>query len=94
MTTAGYKPPAFCRKCGAAFPWTERKVQAAIDLFLDATGATGEEAKQFEESIRQVSKDTPAALVASGRIKRALGKVGEEVRNAIIKLIVEIGSEA
>src|SRR4051812_37161199 len=32
-----YSPPSFCYKCGSAFPWTERKTQAAIDLFIEET---------------------------------------------------------
>jgi hypothetical protein len=29
---AAYSPPSFCHKCGAAYPWTEAKLQAAREL--------------------------------------------------------------
>lgn len=71
-----YKPPAFCYQCGAPFPWTERKKQAAIDLFLEES-MDAEDQRQFRESIEQIAKDTPQAQVAGLRITKLLGKVAQ-----------------
>src|SRR5689334_20941252 len=61
-----YHPPAYCIHCGGPFPWTERKIQAAIELFADEV--TPEEVAGFEKDVRAVTQDTPAAQVASNRI--------------------------
>lgn len=49
---------AFCIHCGAAFPWTERKQQAAIDLFLDEIQEE-KDREEFKASVEQITKDTP-----------------------------------
>jgi hypothetical protein len=89
-----YRPPAHCSKCGTAFPWTERNTQAAIELFLDATGATGDDAEQFKANVQAITRDTPQAQVASGRIVKALKKVGVETAEAIRKILVDVASAA
>ena len=89
-----YDRPAHCRDCGAAYPWTERAMQAAIELFLDETGAQGEEAKAFEQSVHDVTRQTPAAQVASNRIVKALKKVGTATATSIREILVGVASEA
>jgi hypothetical protein len=93
-TTGEYNLPAFCKHCGAAFPWTESKMQAAIDLFLDELAVSEEEKREFEQSIQAVTKDTPAAQVASNRISRSLKKVGEGAKTMILAILKDIASEA
>jgi hypothetical protein len=85
-------PPAFCHNCGKAFPWTERKQQAAIDLFIEET-QDQEEQREFRESVEQITKDTPQANVASKRIMRLLGKVGKGTASAIRDILVNLASE-
>jgi len=88
-----YVSPSFCKHCGQEFPWTERKRQAAIDLFLDEIQEE-EERKEFRESVEQISKDTPQAQVASTRIVRLLKKVKSASAKLIKDIVVEIASEA
>jgi hypothetical protein len=93
-TLGFYKAPAFCNKCGAAFPWTERRQQAALDLFIDATNPTKDETTQFAESLNAVARDTPSATVAAGRLSRFLKKAGAQVGGAIKDLIVQFACAA
>jgi len=30
-----YEPPSYCHACGAAFPWTEARIRAAIQMFVE-----------------------------------------------------------
>lgn len=85
--------PAFCQYCGRSFPWTERKAHAALELFTEDAGPTPEQAKEFEESLQEVVRDTPRTPVAAGRIGRALKKVTAPVGNAIRDILVDIVSE-
>ncbi len=69
-------------------------MQAAIDLFIDETTASEEEKKQFAESVKAVTQNTPAAQVASNRIVRGLKKVGEGTATLIYNILKDIASEA
>jgi hypothetical protein len=89
-----WRPPAYCIHCGKAFPWTERQMQAAIDLFIDETTVSEEEKREFAQNIQAVAQDTPSAQVASNRIIRALKKVGEGTAGLIYNILKDIASEA
>lgn len=87
-----FHPPGFCHKCGNPFPWTERKRQAAIDL-LGEEDVSAEDRATFETSVREITKDTPQAQVASRRIVKVLKKVGAETASAIRDIVVDLASE-
>jgi hypothetical protein len=88
-----YDPPGFCFNCGKAFPWTERKQQAAIDLFIEET-QDQDARKDFAESVGQITKDTPQAQVAGRRISKQLGKLGKGAAKAIWDIVISVASEA
>lgn len=88
-----YKPPNFCYRCGSAFPWTERKQQAAIELFIEET-QDQKHRQEFRESVEQIIKDTPQAQVASKRINRLLGTIAKGTASLIRDILVDIASEA
>jgi len=88
-----YAAPSFCHNCGSPFLWTQRKQQAAIDLFNDAW-EDEQDRKIFKESIKQITKDTPQAQVASKRLTRLLGKLGKGTASAIRDILVDLASEA
>lgn len=92
--TARYKPPAFCHNCGAAFPWTERKVQAAVDLVGASGQVSAEELSQFRDDLGNLTKESPSVQVASIRFKKIMIKVGKSVADSVREIIVDVLSEA
>ncbi|VTR99442.1 DUF2321 domain-containing protein [Tuwongella immobilis] len=92
MLGHNYDPPGFCLSCGSPFPWTERKQQAAIDLFIEET-QDQEARREFKESVEQIAKDTPQAQVASLRITRLLEPIGKFTAQAIRDILVDVASE-
>ena len=92
--TGNYRPPAYCHKCGGEFPWTERKSRAAIELFIEESGSTGEQAQEFEQAVHDIVRDTPQTPVASRRFLRAMTKVTKETAGAIRDVLVDVVSEA
>jgi hypothetical protein len=88
-----YTPPRHCNKCGHEFPWTERRIKAAIDLFVDEVGEGSEQGKEFEQSVRDLATDAPAAQVGANRIVRALKKLPAATASAIRDILVDIASE-
>ena len=79
-----YEAPSFCCNCGSPFPWTQRKQQAAIDLFNEESEDEQERKKTFQESVEQITKDTPQAQVASKRLKRFWARSEKKLRQRFV----------
>ena len=86
-----YEPPAFCYKCGKPFPWTEGRMNAAVELIQNEVSA--EDAKTFKTSIDDIVRDTPRTQVGVGKFKKIIGKVGKETASAVRDILVDIASE-
>jgi hypothetical protein len=52
-----------------------------------------DEAKQFEESVRDIVADTPKTQVGASRFKRVIAKVGQETATGVREILVDIVSE-
>ena len=89
-----YDPPAFCYNCGAAFPWTARKVAGAVELLEVDGSLSAEEIQQFRTDLDILTKDGPKTLAASTRFKKKMAKVGTSVASGVRDIIVDILSEA
>jgi hypothetical protein len=86
-------PPGYCHDCGAAFPWTERKIRAAIERFAEEV-ADEAERMEFEKNIKEVARDTPRAEVAAGRLRKAIAKISGHVGDVIKRLVVEVAASS
>lgn len=93
FSLAEFIAPAYCHKCGNTFPWTQRKIQAAIELAVEVGGLEGDDATQFDASIREIIRDTPQTQVAAHRVKKLLGKFAKSTGKAIRDVVVDIASE-
>lgn len=89
-----YAPPAYCHNCGRAFPWTERKVDAATDLVEISGKLSSEELAQFRADLSEMTKESPRLLVASTRFKQTMAKVGSAVAGGVRDIVVDVLSEA
>lgn len=89
-----YKPPSFCYNCGNPFPWTERKLNAAIQLVQEDGKLSDVELSQFRNDIGELVKDSPQVVSASLRFKKTMAKVGNSVANSVRDVVVDILSEA
>ncbi len=88
-----FSPPNFCYSCGGEFPWTERKRQSALDLFLEEIQDKKDQ-ETFRQSLADVVKDNPQAKVGASRIAKLLSKAGNATANAIRDILVDIVSES
>lgn len=86
-----YHSPAYCESCGAAFPWTSRKIQAVFDLA--ALELTQEDQDILQNNVEDMMKDSPATRVAATRIKKVVLKVGGPLGESLRSLLVDIASE-
>lgn len=88
-----YEPSSFCYKCGKAFPWTERKVAAAVELVEAGADLSSEEVAEFRSDLTELTKDTAKTQVASLRFKKVMAKVGESVASGVRDIVVDVLSE-
>jgi hypothetical protein len=90
----GYKPPAFCGDCSKSFPWTQRRLDAARDLALEAEHLSKEEQRQLADAMPDLVRDVPRTQVAAARFKRLAAKAGAGTASALRAVLVDVASEA
>lgn len=54
-----YHPPAYCADCSGAFPWTERRLDAARELALDLDQLSEHEREQLQATLPDLVRDVP-----------------------------------
>ena len=91
---SSYEPPPFCFNCGNPFPWTDRKISGALELVKEGAELSSDEYQQFEEALRELTKDSPKMQVASVRFNRIMNKVGTSIASGVREIIVDVLSEA
>jgi hypothetical protein len=83
--------PPFCEGCGAAYPWQISRVANAVDL-LRLEGVEDSAVQEIEQSLADITKDTPRTQVAAVRILKVLGKLKRPIYDVAIKIIADIAS--
>ena len=91
MSLDRFPLPAHCGGCGNPYPWTERKIAAAIELA--ALELSEEDAEEFNNSVNEIARDTPQAQVGATRIKGLLHKAAPAAAQVIRNLVVDVASE-
>ncbi len=85
--------PSFCHNCGKPFPWTQKRLQAAIDLVAEDDKLSARDKEQFNQSVNDITRDTPQAQVGATRIKKVLTKATAGTANAFRELFIDVVSK-
>jgi hypothetical protein len=89
-----YKIPHYCHQCGHAYPWTERKKAAALELFAEVLDIEAEEQREeLRRNLDAISTDQPRTQAAALKLKRMLMKAGQGALGMVRDMVVDIGSE-
>jgi len=88
-----FRAPAYCHKCGAAYPWTQASLDAAKTLILEDENTTQEEQNKLIEVLPALLVDSPNSQLAESRLKRFLSKAGPFIAEGIRDIIVGIAAE-
>ena len=88
-----YFPPSYCYNCGKPLPWTERRINAAVELIREEAKLNSEEEQQVAESIQDIVGDTPRTQLGATRFKRTIAKLGQHSAIAVRDILVDIVSE-
>ena len=92
LSSKEWVPPAYCHECGAAYPWTQARIDAAAQL-LALTSLPDADKAQAVQDLKDISSDTPRTNVAAVRWTQVLSKVGPQVADGLRELLVAIASE-
>ena len=85
--------PKFCINCGKRFPWTSLKIRAATDLAKELDSITDQDRSMLEESIGELTKDTPSTQVAAVKFKKVMAKAGTSAASMFRDILTDVLSE-
>ncbi len=88
-----YHKPKYCEKCGKAFPWTDRQLNAAKELIELTDNLNNDEKLELQSSITDLVKGGPQTVVAQAKYKKYIGKAGSEVAKGVRDILVDVVSE-
>lgn len=85
--------PKFCIKCGKPFPWTILKIKAANDLAKELDSITDQDRSMLEESIVELTRDTPSTQVAAVKFRKVMAKAGTGAASMFRDILTDVLSE-
>jgi hypothetical protein len=88
-----HRVPQYCHNCGKAYPWTENRIQTAIQIFAEFGGLDDEEKKTIEDDIRNIARDVPQGELSAMRIKKIWQKYGKIAYNVIMEFASKTAAE-
>lgn len=80
--------PLYCTNCGEPYPWTQKKITAAIQNLVEFGELSEAEKKTIEQDVENIAKDAPEAELSARRIKR----IWERGKNVGYEIIMEFAS--
>ena len=84
----------FCVNCGEPFPWTRQKIEALNELAAEEESLSDADRESLRQNAPLIATDSPKSELAAVRIKKIMGKFGEESAPAVRKILVGVATEA
>jgi hypothetical protein len=94
ITPANAPAPPFCIGCGAAYPWTQARLDAARELTMTLDALTPPEREMLAKSLDDLVRDTPRTTVAATLFKKAVAKAGGEAAGGFKDILISVVTEA
>jgi hypothetical protein len=89
---ASFSIPSFCYKCGNQFPWTENKINAAMEIAKQYTNDENE-IETIRKDLNNIVKDNSFAEISIRKLKSFMPKIANGAGELFKKLVIEISSE-
>jgi hypothetical protein len=80
--------PKYCKYCGKPYPWTEKKIQNAIQFLMESGELNSQEKETIGQDVENITKEVPETKLSANKLKRIL----ERCKNISIELFLEISS--
>lgn len=93
ISVSPFRTPAFCSNCGAAYPWTESRLQVARELALELEGLAEEERLILEQNLDDIVTDSPRTTLAATKWKLVLSRAGKEAAGIFREVLTDVISE-
>ena len=93
FSTHPFSAAGYCYACGAPYPWTEAKLQAAREMIDEVEELTSEQRETFKRDLGDIAVNTPRTELAASRIKTRLAALPGVIGNGLRVLVVDIASE-
>ncbi len=88
-----YQRPAYCRKCGNPYPWTQSAIKAATEIIEEEASFDKEQKEKLISSIPDVLAETPRSKLAAIRFKNAMAKAGKVTGEVIRQFMLDFGCQ-
>ena len=89
-----YSIPAFCRRCGKPYPWTQRRLEASKEQIELEQSLSSDDKAALKTDIEDIAHNNPRAENAAKRAKAILQKAGGAVGSTLRDVFVNVASEA
>jgi hypothetical protein len=86
-------PPGYCHSCGKPYPWTESKIQAAIQIFMEFGDLQEAEKQTIAADIQNIAKGTPASELSALRVKRIWSHAGKIAYDVLMEFASKTAAE-
>ena len=86
-------PPTFCPECGKPFPWTQRKIQNAIELANEFDELEPADREKLSLTLDDLIVETPKTELAVTRFKKVAKKLGKDSYEAFKSVVTDLVSE-
>ena len=77
---------SYCHACGAAYPWTEARLDAAGELAAMDESLSDTERELLRENFPFLGSDNPRVEVAAVQVGRILAKAEPAVRRGLLEI--------
>lgn len=94
IVLAGWRPSLHCHQCGAAYPWTQAKLDAVAELADAIDELTTHEREILRELVPHLIEETPRTTPASFKVATIVGKLSGHAGTAMKKLLEDLAVEA
>jgi hypothetical protein len=88
-----FNPPSFCHKCGSAYPWTTKKIEAFSELADELDELSDDEKAKLKLSLDDLINTSPKTQLAETHFKKILSKVSKESYDLVKGVLTDILSE-
>ncbi len=88
-----YDLPAFCFNCGTVFPWTQLKIETAIELAVSSELINDEEREIVKKAVPEIVRDGTRTMLESTKFKKILFKIGNGTATMIRETLAAVISE-
>lgn len=93
LDLTSFKVPAYCYKCGAAFPWTKSALEVATALIEEDDQLVPEAQSALIEVLPDIITETPKTNLAAIRFKKALASVGRFTAEGLRQFAIDFACE-